>query len=281
MNHEYDIPEGQDFLELVWHQEDECQTETDALLPNLGKKAPMALVHVGTVLSLLDRMASCWWECRGGDHRIEYLCGRVASNARAAVRLMRFALYDESLSLSRAMGETANLMQLFTLDRSALHDWRNATPNTARNDFSPYKVRMRIEGLSQSPVITRERYGLLSGRATHVGPHTVPQSHNILGIPFAGGYVQEEGILVCLNELALPLSVAACFGAILLELDKTKRLTILQGARTLAEHLGGATITEIDEYHRQTLSRPKNAKRAARAANILRKNQDRTRPKRS
>lgn len=254
MNHEPHIPEGREFLELAWRQDDDCQAETDALLPKLGNKAPATLVHVGTVMSLLDRMASCWWVCRGGDHRIEYLCGRVASNARAAIRLLRFALYDESLALSRAIGETANLLQLFTLDQSALHDWSNATSNRARNDFSPYKVRVRIENLSQSPAITREHYGLLSGRATHVGPHTVPQAHNILGIPFAGSQVQEEGILVCLNEIAAPLSLVACFGPILLQLDKDIQLMILRRARILAENIGAATITEIDEYRRQALS---------------------------
>ncbi|MXW10084.1 MAG: hypothetical protein F4X47_16295 [Gammaproteobacteria bacterium] len=251
MNRKADVPEGRDFFELVWHQEEECQTETDALLPNLGKKAPAAMTHIGTVMSLLDRMASCWWTCRGGDHRIEYLCGRAVNNARAAVRLLRFGLYDESLALSRAIGETANLMQLFTMDRSALHEWRNATHRQVRQDFSPYKVRKRLEGLSQSPVITQERYALLSGRATHVGPHTVPQSHNVLGLPFSHSQVQEEGILVCVNELATPLSVVAGLGAVLLDLDKDTRLSILNSARTLAIHIGGATITGIDEFHRR------------------------------
>ncbi len=235
------------------------------------------MVHVGTVMSLLDRMASCWWVCQGGDHRVEYLCGRAVTNARSAVRLLRFALYDESLALSRAIGEIANLMQLFTMDEAALDEWRHASANTARADFSPYKVRTRLEGLSQSPVVSQERYGLLSGRATHVGPYTVPQSHNILGVPFAGSHVQEEGILVCLNELALPLSLVACFGAILLRLDKDTRWRIVHCARALGEQIGGATITEIDRYHRQALSHPGTARRAARAADILRENQDRNR----
>ena len=252
MNRETVVPEGRDFLELVWNQEEKCQTETDTLLPNLGNKAPAAMIHVGTVMSLLDRMASCWWECRGGDHRIEYLCGRSVNNARAAVRLLRFGLYDESLALSRGIGETANLMQLFTIDSSALDEWRDATDRQVRHDFSPYKVRKRLEGRSRSPVITQERYALLSSRATHVGPHTVPQSHNVLGVPFAHSQVQAEGILVCVNELATPLSVVAALGAVLLDLGKDTRLRILNCARTLAVHIGGATITEIDEFH-QTL----------------------------
>ena len=260
MSRDTDVPEGRDFLELVWQQEEECQTETDALLPNLGKKAPATVIHVGTVMSLLDRMASCWWVCRGGDHRIEYLCGRAGNNARAAVRLLRFGLYDESLVLSRAIGETANLMQLFTIDRSALDEWRDATDREVRQGFSPYKVRIRLEGLSQSPAIEQERYGLLSSRATHVGPHTVPQSHNVLGVPSSRSLVQAEGILVCLNEIARPLCVVAASGAVLLNLDKDTRLRILNCARTLAVHIGGATITTIDEYHRTLRDRRRGAR---------------------
>ena len=252
MNHDTDVPEGRDFLELVWRQEDECQTETDALLPNLGKKAPATMIHVGTVMSLLDRMASCWWVCRGGDHRIEYLCGRTFNNARAAVRLLRFGCYDESLALSRAIGETANLMQLFTVDGSALDEWRDATDQKVRHNFSPYKVRKRLEKLSHAPVITQERYALLSTRATHVGPHTVPQCHNVLGVPFSRSQVQPAGLLVCVNELAAPLAAVAASGAALLDLDNDTRLMILNCARTLAGHLGGAAITTIDEFH-QTL----------------------------
>ena len=94
-NEQAAVPEGLSFLNLVWDQEDSCETETDSRIPNMGVKAPKCLEHIGTVLSLLDRMASCWWVCRGGDHLIEYLCGRVASNARAALRLLRFGFYDE------------------------------------------------------------------------------------------------------------------------------------------------------------------------------------------
>ncbi len=239
MNRETDVPEGRTFLELAWRQEEECQTQTDALLPNLGKKAPATMNHVGTVMSLLDRMACCSWGCRGGDHRIEYLCGRAVNNARAAVRLLRFGLYDESLALSRAIGETANLMQLFTVRESALDEWRHATHRQVRNKFSPYKVRKRLEELAKSPAIAQEHYARLSSLATHVGPHTVPQSHNVVGIPLTRSQVQEKGLLLCLNELAIPLSVVADLGAVLLDLDKETRLRIRNCARTLAVHIGG------------------------------------------
>ena len=252
MKHETDIPEGLDFLELVWHQEEKCQSKTDERLPNLGTKASVIMTHLGTVMSLLDRMASCWWVCRGGDHRIEYLCGRAVNNARAAVRLFRFGLYDESLVLCRAIGETANLLQLFTVDRSAFDEWREATERKIRRDFAPYKVRIRLEELSHSAAISQERYALLSSSATHVGPHSVPQSHNILNVPFAYSKLQVEGLLICVNELAAPLAVVAALGSVLLELDSDTRSRILDCARTLVDHIGGANIIGIKEFHQTT-----------------------------
>ena len=206
----------------------------------LGKKAPSCLEHLGTVLSLLDRIASCWWICRKGDHLIEYLCGRATSNARAAVRLLRFGFYDESLLLSRAIGETANLLQLFHQDANALELWKESSRRDRMREFKPAKVRQRLENLQTSPVINEERYRLLSERAAHVHPETKPQSHNILGIPAPGANLQEAGLLVCLNELAGPLSMTAFFGVLLLDLEKDIKKRVISVA-----------ITTIDDYHRQ------------------------------
>ena len=250
------VPEGHRFLQCIWSLEDKCQAQTDRLLPDLGKKAPECLRQIGTVLSLLDRMASCWWVCREGDHRIEYLCGRAASSARAALRLIRLGFYDEALVLSRGLGEIANLMQLFRCDADSLDQWKSASPSKIRADFSPVKVRLRIETHSMSPAIKEDRYRLLSERAAHVHPGTTPQSHNILGMPCAGAQLQEAGILLCLNELALPLCVIVTSGAKLLALDEETVKCIFSSARTLADQLGGINITEIDKYHQQAIMHP-------------------------
>lgn len=251
-----DVPEGHRFLEFIWSLEDECQSQTDRQLPDLGKRAPECLKQIGTVLSLMDRMASCWWVCREDDHRIEYLCGRAASTARAVLRLIRLGFYDEALVLSRGLGEIANLMQLFCCDADALDQWKNASPTQIRREFSPVKVRLRLESISMSPAIKEDRYRLLSERAAHVHPGTTPQSHNILGMPIAGAQLQDAGILVCLNELALPLCIIATFGTTLLSLEKETAKYIFSSARNLAEQIGGANITEIDEYQQQALAYP-------------------------
>ena len=265
-----DVPEGHRFLKLVWSLEDECQTQTDCRLPDLGKKAPECLKQIGTALSLMDRMASCWWVYREGDHRIEYLCGRSASSARAVLRLIRLGFYDEALVLSRGLGEIANLMQLFCSDADALDEWKGASPTKIRKDFSPVKVRLRIETVSMSPAIKEDRYRLLSERAAHVHPGTTPQSHNTLGMPVAGAQLQDAGILVCLNELALPLCIIATFGAKLLDLDNETTKYIFSSAKALAEQIGGADITSIDEHHQRSILHPIAGQDAEIAERLLR-----------
>ena len=244
------VPLGFEFLELVWKQEDNCEVETDGRIPHLGQKAPSCLERTGTMLSLLDRLSSCWWECQGGDHQIERLCGKVASNARGALRLMRFGLYDESLALARSMGETCNLLYLFVIDENSIKEWNTSTPQQIQNRFSPFEVRQRIEKLQGIVPLDQGRYGLLSERSIHVSPETSPQSYNLHGIPTMGGILQDEGLLMCLNEVARPLCLATRFGALIINVNDEVNKQIASSARDLAEQIGGVTITEIVDYHR-------------------------------
>ena len=271
MTKEQAIPEGSAFLQLVWHQEDDCEVETDNWLKEAGKKAPACLQQIGTVLSLADRMASCWWECRGGDHVIEYICGRVTSNARAALRLLRFGFYDESLLLNRSLCETANLLQLFFQESGTIQDWKVSSKIERMEKFSPVKVRLRLEGLQTSPVIDQEHYSLLCERAAHVQPEIRPQAHNILGLPMVGASFQEEGALVCLNEIALPLATAVFFGATVLDLDIEIKMEIFSATKSLLEKVGRANITTIDDYHRSVLQDPRARNAIKKATDILRR----------
>jgi hypothetical protein len=250
------VPEGLPFLSLLWKQEDGCELATDERLRNLGKKAPACLEEIGTVLSFLDRMASCWWACRKSDHLVEYLCGRVGSTGRAALRLVRLGFFDESLALSRGIGEIANLFALFQQNEHAFEEWKVASRGDRLRKFSPVQVRLRLEDLRTPVPISQERYTLLSERAAHVHPGMKPQAHNILGIPMAGATLQDEGVLVCLNELAVALALSTAFGALVLDLDEEIRTEVVKSARRLGEQIGGATITEIDDYHTRVLGDP-------------------------
>ena len=239
------IPTGLEFLELIWNQEDSCETVTDERIPKMGQKAPSCLEEIGTVLSLMDRMASCWWGCQGGDHQIEYLCGKVTSNARAALRLIRFGFYDESLIICRTMGETANLLNLFVLDKAAIEEWKSGNIRRATN------VGRRIKKLQGSTLIDESRYILLSERTAHTRPGVSPQSYNVPGIPILASYFQGEGVLLCLNEVALPLAVAAVYGGLILDIEDDIKRQVTSSAISLVRQIGGVTITEIDSYYRK------------------------------
>jgi hypothetical protein len=267
------FPEGISFLKSIWEHETACELATDERLQNLGVKAPACLAEIGTILSLLDRMASCWWGCKKGDHLVEYLCGRVASTGRAALRLMRIGFYDESLILIRSIDEIANLFMLFEQDSSAFAEWKSASREVRKKKFGPVHVRLRLEKLPITSPINEERYGLLSERATHIHPGTKPQSHNIFGIPVAGAVLQDEGLLVCLNELALALSLATAFGCLGLHLEKEIKARIVKSSQDLAEKIGGATITEIGAYYRQFSDNPAAQKELDRIGNMFKKPQ--------
>jgi hypothetical protein len=237
------IPEGQDFLQLCWDQEDDCQAGTDRRLPQLGIKAPQCFRELGTVLSVLDRLATCWWACRSGDHHEEYLVGRAATTARAALRLLRFGFYDQALTLTRHIGEVANLLCLFVADAASYTEWRTSDEATQRREFSPVRVRLRIEASGSVVPVDAERYALLSDIAGHVNSRTVPQAHNVLGIPVFGVF-QEEGFITTLNELATATVFVLLYGTFLLVPDRARRKELLTAGMQLAEAIGGLTLAE-------------------------------------
>lgn len=245
----FTCPEGLDFLKLVSEQEDTCEAETRRRIPSMGKKAPACLQNLGTALSLLDRTASCFWACRGGDHVIEYLAGRVCSLSRAALRLLLFGFYDESLSITRSIGEIANLFLLFNQDAPALAQWSQSNNKQRKEQFRPVKVRLRLEEIEQRKsvnlqilTVDEQRYGALCEAATHVTPHTKPQAHNPLGLPFAGANFQEAGLIIALNELARATALALIPLPKLLGYDDQKRSEIQGKAATLLESVGNVDV---------------------------------------
>src|SRR3954471_13451903 len=118
-NREQKVPEGLEFLRAVSEMEDACEKLTGELLSQMGIKAPKCVEKLGTILSLADRVGSCFWHCPGDSndaHGIPYIAARASSFGRAALRLGQLGFYDESLTLVRSLGEIANLLMLFYLD---------------------------------------------------------------------------------------------------------------------------------------------------------------------
>lgn len=251
MDKDIQIPEGIEFLQLVADRENDIEKETHTQIKTLGQKAPQCLQNLGTVLSLLDRAASCFWGCRGGDHMVEYLAGRVCSSGRAATRLLLFGFYDESLALTRSIGETANLLFLFYQATTSLAEWQSLSKQHRLRQFSPVKVRIRLEEAGLLVPIQETRYAELCEVATHPTPHTKPQSHNPLGIPTAGARYQEAGVLVALNEL----SAAAAFSLIplpkLLVHPEERRIELKAAGLALLRSVGGVDITTVKDLFGQ------------------------------
>ena len=100
-----DVPLGGDFLRVVKDQERRCEETFDEWIPTAGVMAPQTMEALGTALSYLDRIATCWWGCRQGPHVEERMIGRVSSNARVALLGMRSGYYDEVLGLIRQIGK--------------------------------------------------------------------------------------------------------------------------------------------------------------------------------
>ena len=258
------VPEGMDFIKLVMAQERACEEETSAIQTTLGERAPKCLAAIGTVLSLTDRLASCWWGCAGGAHVIEYLAGRGVASARASLRLCLHGYYDEALGLTRSIGEIANLFALFAADSSALGTWQSATRRERQNDFGPAAVRRKLVALGAPQPISDERYRLLCEVATHVTPNTLPQGHNPLLLPVLGGKFQTTGYLLALNELAIPVTFVGLFAASLVKADASIRNRFAVAGRELTEAIGAVNL--VDGYPRlnnETIAELKNLIKAA------------------
>ena len=243
-----EIPEGMDFLRLVWQQEDDCESQTDEALPKMGKKAPQCIHELGTVLSLLDRLASCFWECSKGDHVVENLAGRAGSFARAALRLMRLGFYDEALVLVRSIGEISNLLVLFCQEDALLQKWKLSNDRERRKEFDPVKVRIALEAKGKPIPMSQSKYARLCEKVAHVTPETTPQNYNVHGRPLAAGYFQEPGVLVTINEVAEFVAWVALCAAKLRFGDTEIRQTIRGAGIRLLTSVGRADVLTIDGY---------------------------------
>jgi hypothetical protein len=179
------------FLELTQELADASSKRSDKFCAEAGKSLPHTLDAIGTVLSMLYRLACCNYGCRGGDHQTEWLAGKFVSQAVSTHRLIRAAQYDEALMLIRGMGEIANLLCLFYEDRGELAAWKTADKKARLNNFGPAAVRRRLEALSSlGPPIDADRYSALCEIATHPTPGLAPGHYSGSGRPVLGVILQ-------------------------------------------------------------------------------------------
>jgi hypothetical protein len=231
---ETEAADSNGYVSLIRRMQSECAMETWT--------GASLLEALDVLLSYLDRAASCFGGCRGGDHRAEYLTGRVASSCQACLLLISCGYYDESLSIIRSLGEIANLMSMFVTDRAQFERWKAVDESTRRREFTPVKVRLWLESKNGALVIDEQRYRSLSSYSLHASPNAVPQAYNEHGTTMIAPRFQAAGFLLCLNELARSMAFIGIFSGSLLELPKTIKDAIQPVCQMLVDNIGGIDI---------------------------------------
>jgi hypothetical protein len=172
--------------------------------------------RIGSYLETLYNASTCSEGCRGGDHMIEYLCGRAFNLGYASYELLHMGLYDESFNQLRSLGELSNLLSLSVCDPDSFSDWSKSDHQERMKRFGPAHVRKLVTNANGVLVIDSATYSSLCEVATHVTPSTKPNLHSTEGKSRVGGSVQLDGYVKAsaLLEYLLYFSVTG-FSAIL------------------------------------------------------------------
>jgi hypothetical protein len=228
-----EVPEGREWLlRLQTRILGPCCVATDDFLLR-NPQTLEVLDRFGTVMSLLDRLSSCFWRCHKGDHTAEYLVGRACGSASAAWILARHGHYDASLSIVREIGEVANAVYLFGCDTAAFDAWKKADDAGRMRDFSPVKIRLALEGLGFATPMGKDMYKALSERAAHVTPKTRPELYSAKDHPLASGTFQDGGIGTCISHLAYSVGLTAMVAVKLIQTTSAKAERIVHAAESL------------------------------------------------
>jgi hypothetical protein len=236
-----------DYFAYVWQMSNECERITEDQIPKLGKRLPLCVQRLQRLNFLLARLGTCSWGCRGGDHVVEYLVTRAVGTMQASLRCIRTGFYDQSLTLTRSIGETANLLALFHADKTLQAESTAADRRTRLNRFGPVKIRLLLEGKGELVPVEEDRYRELSEIGTHPVPGGRPQDFSEHGRGQIGGRYQETALFITVNELAYASFFLGFFGALTANIDDERRKEIGQAAADVYVVIGGIQITNWDE----------------------------------
>jgi hypothetical protein len=240
------FPNGRAFLEVILKAADMASKEADEEALKAEDTVGVLLDKLGDLLLLLYRLACCDWGCKGGDHQIEWLLGRVVNQAQSAHLLMRCGLYDEALMLTRGIGEIANLFQLFERDRTRLASWKEADHKTRLSKFGPAQVRQALKAMGVPSPIDGDRYRALCEVGTHPMPAFKPGHYSGGGRPVLGMLYQFYGHVMCLDELGYAITRCAPV-ANLMDIDDRLKKQVMDAAEALSDVLGPLTVLNYNE----------------------------------
>lgn len=257
------FPVGSAFLDMQTGASSAVSEATDKFLRESGEKLPTTFENLGTALSLMYRAACCAWGCNGGDHQLEWLAGRIINQATASFSLIRAASYDESLMLTRGVGEIANLLWLFQNDQSQLKAWQEATRKERMSNFGPAAVRKRLESLQEmGPPIDSQRYQKLCEVGTHPVPGLAPSHYMATGRPLLTGILQPVGVYVATTELAFSVAMCAVPISTLILKDKKARQSLFDASIVLTRSLGAFTVLNYEELLSEAMSKSSDRRQA-------------------
>lgn len=243
-----ELPTERMFLEITQILADEASAIADDEASKAGNSAPASMDGLGRVLSLLYRFACCAYGCKGGDHQIEWLIGRIVNHATSAHRLMRAGFYDEALVLIRGIGEIANLLWLFAVDGTALIEWKASDRKMRLKKFGPAAVRKALKATDPKvPLVDDDRYQALCEIGTHPVPAVKPGHYSAGGPPVLGMYFQLGGYLMCLNELGFAVAMCAAPAGKLLDANTDLKKQARDEVVTLLNALGSITVLNYNE----------------------------------
>ncbi len=208
------IPTGQEFILMELARTFEKTKKYGEILDTVDRKNISIL---GTSMSALYQVGTCHKGCRGGDHILESLAGRVYNISSSALILILEGFYDESLNLIRSAAEICNLISLFSIRPDSYKQWVLANRGNRIKEFSPAKVRQKIENnqCEFEPIISKSDYQELCEIATHPTPNTAPNMYNNKNKSHIGGFQQDNGISDSFKKLTfVMLSNAMLFSTI-------------------------------------------------------------------
>jgi hypothetical protein len=240
---------GEDFSAIARGMREVCTAATLAELPAMGKKAPACYANVSKLLGLLEVAATCGFGCPGPDyekHLVHRLLGRVVAHGNEALSSALGGYYDESLALSRTVGEIANLLWLCQQDEASFTAWRTLNGKARWAQFRPKAVRQSLEAKGCVVLVKEDDYSALSGLSAHPSPDTSPQNMGLHGRPTTGGQFRPDTFLISLNEIAYAVAVVALAG-IPLFLKGKPAVAILELSRATIENVGGARASNRHE----------------------------------